>query len=67
MIVDGLKVADKAAVFAFFKDESAWCSRSLELYPHLTALDNICLAPMVVLNRKRQEAEARARTLLEPA
>ena len=38
--------------------------QSLELYPHLTALDNICLAPMVVLNRKRDEAEARARTLL---
>src|SRR6185503_6603624 len=29
-----------------------------------SALDNICLAPMVVLGRSRDEAEARARTLL---
>jgi glutamate/aspartate transport system ATP-binding protein len=38
--------------------------QNFELYPHLSALDNICLAPMVVLKRKRHEAEARARTLL---
>jgi ABC-type polar amino acid transport system ATPase subunit len=38
--------------------------QSLELYPHLTALQNICLAPTVVLKRSAAEAEARARTLL---
>ncbi len=38
--------------------------QNFELYPHLSALDNICLAPMVVLKRRRAEAETRARALL---
>jgi ABC-type polar amino acid transport system ATPase subunit len=38
--------------------------QSLELYPHLTAIENICLAPTVVLKRSSSEAEARARSLL---
>jgi glutamate/aspartate transport system ATP-binding protein len=38
--------------------------QNFELYPHLSALDNICLAPMVVLKKKRAEAEERARALL---
>ena len=63
VIVDGLKVADTAQL-RVLQRRIGMVFQSLELYPHLTALDNICLAPMVVLNRKRDEAEARARTLL---
>jgi polar amino acid transport system ATP-binding protein len=36
-----------------------------ELFPHLTALDNITLGPRRVLGEPRQEAEARARALLQ--
>jgi len=39
--------------------------QSFELYPHLTNLQNITLAPMKVLRRGRQEAEATANRLLE--
>lgn len=39
--------------------------QSFELYPHLTNLQNITLAPMKVLKRSRQEAEATANRLLE--
>ncbi|WP_315756093.1 amino acid ABC transporter ATP-binding protein [Bradyrhizobium sp. SZCCHNRI2007] len=35
-----------------------------ELYPHLTVIENICLAPIHVLKRTRQEAQAKARALL---
>jgi glutamate/aspartate transport system ATP-binding protein len=39
--------------------------QSFELYPHLTNLQNITLAPMKVLRRGRLEAEATANRLLE--
>ena len=35
-----------------------------QLFPHLSVLDNLCLAPMVVRKRSRAEAERRAHTLL---
>jgi glutamate/aspartate transport system ATP-binding protein len=63
IVVDGLKVADKADL-RVLRTKIGMVFQNFELYPHLTALDNICLAPMVVLKRKRAEAEARARALL---
>jgi ABC-type polar amino acid transport system ATPase subunit len=36
-----------------------------QLFPHLSVLDNLCLAPQVVRGRARAEAEKRARELLE--
>jgi ABC-type polar amino acid transport system ATPase subunit len=38
--------------------------QSFELYPHLSILDNVTLAPMKVLKRDRAAAEARAAALL---
>jgi glutamate/aspartate transport system ATP-binding protein len=63
IVVDGLKVADKADL-RVLRTKIGMVFQNFELYPHLTALDNICLAPMVVLKRKRAEAETRARALL---
>jgi glutamate/aspartate transport system ATP-binding protein len=63
IVVDGLRVADKAGLRAL-RTRIGMVFQSFELYPHLTAIGNICLAPMVVLKRARDEAEARARTLL---
>lgn len=36
-----------------------------QLFPHLSVLDNLCLAPQVVRRKTRAEAERRARELLE--
>ena len=36
-----------------------------QLFPHLSVLDNLCLAPLVVRKRARADAERSARTLLE--
>jgi polar amino acid transport system ATP-binding protein len=36
-----------------------------QLFPHLSVLDNLCLAPQVVRKKTRAEAEQRARALLE--
>ena len=32
--------------------------QQFNLFPHMTALENVTLAPMQVLKRKREEAEA---------
>ena len=39
--------------------------QSYELFPHLTVIDNILLAPCKVLRRKREEAREEALTLLK--
>jgi glutamate/aspartate transport system ATP-binding protein len=63
IVVDGLNVADRQQL-RLLSTRVGMVFQNFELYPHLTAIDNICLAPMVVLNRSRADAEARARTLL---
>ena len=54
IVVDGLKVADKVDL-RVLRTRIGMVFQNFELYPHLSALDNICLAPMVVLKRKRAE------------
>jgi len=61
--VDGLKVA-RPEELKRLRTRIGMVFQGLELYPHLSALDNICLAPRVVLDRNREEAEARALSLL---
>ena len=38
--------------------------QQFELFPHLTALQNVCVGQRIVLHRSRSDAEARARGLL---
>jgi glutamate/aspartate transport system ATP-binding protein len=63
IVVESRNVADKADL-RVLRTRIGMVFQNFELYPHLSALDNICLAPRVVLKRKRDEAEARARSLL---
>jgi glutamate/aspartate transport system ATP-binding protein len=63
IVVDGLNVSDKQQL-KLLCTRVGMVFQNFELYPHLTAIGNICLAPMVVLNRPREEAEARANALL---
>jgi glutamate/aspartate transport system ATP-binding protein len=64
IVVDGLKVA-KPDDLKRLRTRIGMVFQSLELYPHLSALDNICLAPRVVLDRDRATSEARAMALLD--
>jgi ABC-type polar amino acid transport system ATPase subunit len=48
-----------------FRKKMAMVFQSFDLFPHLTALRNICLAPIVVNGSRRDEAEEQALKLLD--
>ena len=62
--VDGKSVRDHSALTKI-RTSSAMVFQQFNLYPHMTALANISLAPIVVLKKPRATAEAKARELLE--
>lgn len=61
--VDGHRVDDPRQL-RLARRCSATVFQLFNLYPHMSALDNITLAPMEVLKLPRREAEAQARALL---
>jgi len=63
--VDGVSVNDPATNLYKLRTEIGMVFQRFELYPHMTALQNITLAPMKVRNWRRREAEAKAMELLE--
>ena len=63
--VNGVAVADKATDLNALRARIGMVFQNFELYPHMTVTENITLAPLKVLKRSRDEAIARAHTLLE--
>src|SRR5262249_12322683 len=64
ILVDGKSVRDRAQLNAI-RSACAMVFQQFNLYPHMTALANITLAPTVVLKKSRAAAEAKARELLD--
>ena len=64
LIVDGVTVGDRASDMTRLRARIGMVFQHIELYPHLTVLQNICLAPVHVLKRSKMEAQAKARALL---
>jgi polar amino acid transport system ATP-binding protein len=64
IVIDGTPL-DTAANINRVRAEVGMVFQSFNLFPHLTALENICLAQRIVRRRKRGEAEQTARALLE--
>jgi ABC-type polar amino acid transport system ATPase subunit len=62
--VDGKSVRSHAALTAI-RTSCAMVFQQFNLYPHMTVLANISLAPTVVLKKSRAAAEAKARELLD--
>ena len=60
----GARPQDWTAQLRRLREEVGMVFQSFNLFPHLTALENIIKAPMVVQGHRREEAEARARALL---
>lgn len=65
IIVDGLSLTDPKTNKYELRSEIGMVFQRFELYPHMTALQNITLAPMKVRKRPRKEAEDHAMRLLE--
>ncbi len=64
VLVDGLSVTNRKELSGVRK-KCATVFQSFNLYPHLSILQNITLAPMKVLKLERERAESEAMTLLE--
>lgn len=62
---DGIAVGDKGADLVGLRTRIGMVFQGFELYPHMSVIDNITLAPRKVLNLAKHDAEARARQLLE--
>jgi ABC-type polar amino acid transport system ATPase subunit len=64
IIVDGMSVRDPHTDLKRLRSEVGMVFQSFNLYPHMTALRNITLAPMKVRGLNREQAEAIAHELL---
>ncbi|MGI6368916.1 MAG: amino acid ABC transporter ATP-binding protein [Anaerolineae bacterium] len=64
IIVDGIPLDDNHAHRLEIRQETGMVFQSFNLFPHLTVLENINLAPMRVRHKSEQEATARSMELL---
>jgi len=64
LIVDGLHVEDPRIDIRALRQEIGMVFQQFNLYPHMTALQNVALAPVVVRHAERSRAEGAARELL---
>jgi ABC-type polar amino acid transport system ATPase subunit len=64
IIVDGVSVGDRATNLYKVRTEIGMVFQRFELYPHMTALQNITLAPIKVRNKSKKEANTDAMELL---
>tara|TARA_R110002111_G_scaffold24254_2_gene54023 strand:- start:13 stop:741 length:729 start_codon:yes stop_codon:yes gene_type:complete len=62
--VDGDEVTAKRANLTALRSRIGMVFQHFELYPHMSVLDNLCLAQQKVLGRGRKEAVVRAEKLL---
>jgi glutamate/aspartate transport system ATP-binding protein len=62
--VDGVSVGDKRTDLPALRARIGMVFQNFELYPHMTALQNVSLAQIHVLRRSRAEANAQSEQLL---
>ena len=65
LIVDGMDLGDKKTDITKLRAEIGFVFQQFNLYPHLTTLKNITLAPIKVRGMNQKEAEDLAMSLLE--
>ncbi len=64
IVVDGMSLGDSSTDITKLRAEVGMVFQQFNLYPHMTALQNITLAPIKVRRQSRGEAEQLARDLL---
>ncbi len=65
IIVDGIELTNDIRNIEAIRRETGMVFQQFNLFPHLTVLQNITLAPIWALKRTRKEAESEALRLLE--
>ena len=65
IIVDDISLSDPRTNLYKLRENIGMVFQRFELYPHMTALQNIMLAPMKVRKWPKQKAEQKARELLK--
>ena len=65
IVVDGIELGDKLRDLAAIRREVGIVFQQFNLFPHMTVLDNLTLAPMRLRRLSREEAEGLAMQLLE--
>jgi general L-amino acid transport system ATP-binding protein len=65
IIVDGIELTNDLRNIDKIRSEVGMVFQQFNLFPHLTVLDNITLAPIWVRKRPKTEAERKAHELLE--
>ena len=64
LIVDGMNLSDKKTDLNKLRAEVGFVFQQFNLYPHLSVISNITLAPTKIRNIPRKEAEEQAMVLL---
>ncbi len=65
IVVDGIEVSDDARQLERLRAEVGMVFQQFNLFPHLTVLENVALAPRRVRRLDRAAAETRAKELIE--
>ena len=65
IVVNGTSVGDRRTKLPKLRAHVGMVFQHFELFPHMTVLDNLVLAPVKVLGRRPAEANERAQKLLE--
>jgi polar amino acid transport system ATP-binding protein len=65
LVVDGMDLSDKKTDINKLRAEVGFVFQQFNLYPHLSVIGNITLAPVKIRKTPRKEAEEQAMALLE--
>ncbi len=65
IVVDGIELTDDVRNISQIRQEIGMVFQSFNLFPHLTVMQNVTLAPRNVRRRARKDAEQKAMELLE--
>ena len=65
IVVDGIELSDDIKNIQEIRRETGMVFQSFNLFPHLTVIDNISLAPRQVRHEPKDQAEENAMALLE--